>query len=139
VVSVSALNRREAGSTDPSSRYARRRGPHGHAVEERETLSRALVRGNAYKVPRMPSPKSGGSSKTPLPLSPSNNTLLSDDNSSDTPLPIMATKNSNDSLRNEEFGGKQTTLHDEVLVNPELMSDAFMAENREHEMGLWVS
>jgi hypothetical protein len=87
----------------------------------------------------MPSPKSGGSSKTPLPLSPSNNTLLGDDNSSDTPLPIMATKNSNDSLRNEEFGGKQTTLHDEVLVNPELMSDAFMAENREHEMGLWVS
>ena len=55
------------------------------------------------------------------------------------PLPIMATKNSNDSLHNEEFGGKQTTLHDEVLVNPELMSDAFMAENREHEMGLWVS
>jgi hypothetical protein len=51
----------------------------------------------------------------------------------------MATKNSNDSLHNEEFGGKQTTLHDEVLVNPELMSDAFMAENREHEMGLWVS
>ena len=51
----------------------------------------------------------------------------------------MATKNSNDSLHNEEFGGKKTTLHDEVLVNPELMSDAFMAENREHEMGLWVS
>ena len=51
----------------------------------------------------------------------------------------MAAEISNDSLHNEEFGGKQTTLHDEVLVNPELMSDAFMAENREHEMGLWVS
>lgn len=51
----------------------------------------------------------------------------------------MATKNSNESLQNEEFGGKQNALHDEVLVDPELMSDAFMAENREHEMGLWVS
>jgi hypothetical protein len=53
--------------------------------------------------------------------------------------PIMATKNSNDSLHNEELGGKANALHDEVLVDPELMSDAFMAENREHEMGLWVS
>ena len=51
----------------------------------------------------------------------------------------MATKNSNDSLHNEELGGKANALHDEVLVDPELMSDAFMAENREHEMGLWVS
>jgi hypothetical protein len=51
----------------------------------------------------------------------------------------MATKNSNESLHNEEFGGKANALHDEVLVDPELMTDAFMAENREHEMGLWVS
>jgi hypothetical protein len=60
-------------------------------------------------------------------------------NYTDAPLPIMATKNSNESLPNEEIGGKANALHDEVLVDPELMSDAFMAENREHEMGLWVS
>jgi SP family general alpha glucoside:H+ symporter-like MFS transporter len=51
----------------------------------------------------------------------------------------MATKTSNDSMQNEELGGKANALHDEVLVDPELMNDAFMAENREHEMGLWVS
>ena len=27
--------------------------------------------------------------------------------------------------------------HSEILVNPDLMSDAFHGENREHEMGLW--
>ena len=73
-----------------------------------------------------------------LPLSPPTH-FLGDDDSSEPPLPIMATKNSNESLHNEEFGGKANALHDEVLVDPELMSDAFMAENREHEMGLWVS
>jgi len=51
----------------------------------------------------------------------------------------MATKQSNESLQNEELGDKGNALHAEVLVDPELMSDAFMAENREHEMGLWVS
>jgi len=51
----------------------------------------------------------------------------------------MATTHSNDSLHNEELGDKGNALHAEVLVDQELMSDAFMAENREHEMGLWVS
>jgi hypothetical protein len=74
-----------------------------------------------------------------LSLTVSSDTLLGDDDDSEPPLPIMATKNSNESLHNEEFGGKANALHDEVLVDPELMTDAFMAENREHEMGLWVS
>jgi hypothetical protein len=67
------------------------------------------------------------------------NTIPSDDNPFKAALSIMATKNSNDSLHNEELGGKANALHAEVLVDPDLMSDAFMAENREHEMGLWVS
>ena len=30
-------------------------------------------------------------------------------------------------------------LQSEVLVNPELMHDAFDGENREHEMGMWAA
>jgi MFS transporter, SP family, general alpha glucoside:H+ symporter len=30
-------------------------------------------------------------------------------------------------------------LHSEILVNPELMNDAFDGENREHEMGMWAA
>jgi hypothetical protein len=73
------------------------------------------------------------------PIAPRSTRFPSDDNPFKAALPIMATKNSNDSLHNEELGGKANALHAEVLVDPDLMSDAFMAENREHEMGLWVS
>lgn len=32
---------------------------------------------------------------------------------------------------------EKNVLQSEVLVNPDLMSDAFHGENREHEMGVW--
>ena len=86
----------------------------------------------------MPLRKGGGSSKT-FPHCPPPTLFSGDNYFPDAALPIMATKQSNESLQNEELGDKGNALHAEVLVDPELMSDAFMAENREHEMGLWVS
>lgn len=86
----------------------------------------------------MPSQKSGGSPKAFSPA-PSNTHPRRRQQLLNAPSPIMATTHSNDSLHNEELGDKGNALHAEVLVDQELMSDAFMAENREHEMGLWVS
>lgn len=36
-----------------------------------------------------------------------------------------------------EMGEKHDVLHAEVLASADLMNDAFDAENREHEMGIW--
>ena len=58
VVSVSALRtvvKPHTGSTDSSSRAAGGRGPHGHAVEERNPKPCPPPHGNAYKVRWMPS------------------------------------------------------------------------------------
>jgi hypothetical protein len=38
---------------------------------------------------------------------------------------------------NEKQVEKADILHSEVLVNADLMNDAFDGENREHEMGTW--
>lgn len=51
----------------------------------------------------------------------------------------MATKYDSDSQHNEDLKEKNGVLHSEVLEDPELLSGAFLAENREHEQGLWVS
>lgn len=51
-------------------------------------------------------------------------------------LPIMADKQREDSLH--ESVEKNDMLHAEVLAEPELMSGAYEAENREHNQGLWV-
>lgn len=34
---------------------------------------------------------------------------------------------------------KADVLHSEVLVNADLMNDAFDGENREHEQGVWAA
>ena len=34
---------------------------------------------------------------------------------------------------------EKNTLQSEILVNPELMNDAFGGENREHQMGMWAA
>jgi hypothetical protein len=55
-------------------------------------------------------------------------------------LPIMADKHREDSLHYDDDGGrKNSVLHAEVLGEPELMSGAYLAEEREHRQGLWVS
>jgi hypothetical protein len=52
----------------------------------------------------------------------------------------MADKYREDSLHYDDDGGrKNSVLHAEVLGEPELMSGAYLAEEREHRQGLWVS
>lgn len=44
-----------------------------------------------------------------------------------------------DTQYDEDVEQKNGVLHAEVLKEPELMSDAYHAEEREHQQGLWVS
>jgi len=42
--------------------------------------------------------------------------------------------------KGELHHGDQVDIHhSEILVNPDLMSDAVDGENREHEMGMWAA
>lgn len=51
----------------------------------------------------------------------------------------MAEKYDSDSHHNEDLKEKENVLHAEVLDDPDLLAGAFVAENREHNQGLWVS
>ena len=51
----------------------------------------------------------------------------------------MAEKYREESLDDDEVGRKNSILHAEVLTEPELMSGAYLAEEREHNQSLWVS
>ena len=51
----------------------------------------------------------------------------------------MADKHHHDGLHDEEVDHKNNVIHEEVLKEPELMSEAYLAENKEHQQGLWVS
>jgi hypothetical protein len=51
----------------------------------------------------------------------------------------MAEKHREDSLHDDDVGRKNSILHAEVLTEPELMSGAYLAEEREHNQSLWVS
>lgn len=42
-------------------------------------------------------------------------------------------------LKSKEELGQANVDHAEVLANPELMNDAFDAEQREHEQGTWAA
>jgi hypothetical protein len=53
--------------------------------------------------------------------------------------PTMAEKHLEDSLHDDDVGRKNSILHAEVLAEPELMSGAYLAEEREHNQTLWVS
>lgn len=55
------------------------------------------------------------------------------------PPPTMAEKHLEDSLHDDDVGRKNSILHAEVLAEPELMSGAYLAEEREHNQTLWVS
>lgn len=54
-------------------------------------------------------------------------------------LPTMAEKYREESLHDDDVGRKNSILHAEVLTEPELMSGAYLAEEREHNQSLWVS
>lgn len=54
-------------------------------------------------------------------------------------LPAMTEKHLEDSLHDDDVGRKNSILHAEVLAEPELMSGAYLAEEREHNQSLWVS
>lgn len=54
-------------------------------------------------------------------------------------LPTMAEKYREDSIHDDDVGRKNSILHAEVLTEPELMSGAYLAEEREHNQSLWVS
>ena len=51
----------------------------------------------------------------------------------------MAEKHLEDALHDDDVGRKNSILHAEVLAEPELMSGAYLAEEREHNQTLLVS